>query len=80
MGSRLSHLIVDDFNDYAALLGMNTSYTDTVPIQNGLAQESSRNAYEDSAISMTNQRNYTRAGDKAANQIMGNPITRETFK
>ena len=73
-------MIVDDFNDYAALLGMNTSFTDAVPYQTGLTQETSRNAYEDSVISTTNQGKTARPGDRIMNQSMRHSITKETFK
>ena len=40
MNSRLSHLIVDDFSDYAALLGMNTPNLDQVTQTNNVVYES----------------------------------------
>ena len=40
INSRLSHLIVDDFSDYAALLGMNSPVLNTAPQTNNIAYAS----------------------------------------
>ena len=39
INSRLSHLIVDDFSDYAALLGINSPVLDSAPQTNNIAHE-----------------------------------------
>ena len=51
MNSRLSHLIVDDFSDYAALLGMNQPILDQVTQTNNKVYESFQKIQEDSLTS-----------------------------
>ena len=55
MNSRLSHLIVDDFNDYAALLGINQVLPDTLPHTTNTPVEGYLKT-EDSILSQSNQR------------------------
>ena len=55
MNSRLSHLIVDDFSDYAALLGMNSPVLDSAPQTNNVAYERFQKIQEDSVMSQAKE-------------------------
>ena len=79
MNSRLSHLIVDDFNDYAALLGINQVLPDTLPHTTNTPVEGYLKT-EDSILSQSNQRQILRPDEKGQTASFKSSISKETFK